>query len=39
MTHKQIDDDVIMLLKEEIEYLKVEAHWKKNKVISNLIGF
>ena len=29
MKHKQINDDVIMLLKEEIEYLKVEAHGKK----------
>ena len=37
--HKQNNDDVIALLKEEIEYLKGNS-WKKiNKVISNQIKF
>ena len=37
--HKQNNDDhVIVLMKEEMEYLKGYS-WKKDKVISNLIGF
>ena len=36
--HKQNNDDIIALLKEEIEYLK-EGLMEKNKVISNLIRF
>ena len=35
--HKQNDDDVIALMKEEIEYLNGEL-MEKNKVISNLTG-
>ena len=36
--HKQNNDDVMMLLKEEMEYLRGELK-EKNKVISSLIGF
>ena len=36
--HKQNNDDAIVLLKEEIEYLKGKLN-EKNKLISNLIGF
>ena len=36
--HKQNNDDVIMLLKEETEYLKMKLK-EKNKEISNLIRF
>ena len=39
MKHKQINDDVIMLLKEEIEYLKVEAHGKKIRQFRTLSDF